>query len=224
MALENDDAGEPKCQAGGTRTDGTREGAAVGVSSGSTARASVWSMMAVMAARSEVAGDDAAGGDVDLAALHRTHYRELVKLASLLVHDVGRCEELAQEAFVALAGRPGTLRDPAKAPAYLRSAVLNGARSLHRRRDPVGRLRVVAATDAPPERPDDAAGRHEEEAAVLEALRALPHRQQAVLVLRYWLELPESEIAATLGIGAGTVKTHAARGLAALASRLEDRR
>jgi RNA polymerase sigma-70 factor (sigma-E family) len=177
-------------------------------------------MMAVMATRSE----PTAAGSIDLAALHRTHYRELVKLASLLVHDVGRCEELAQDAFVALASRPGVLRDRTKAPAYLRSAVLNGARSLHRRRDPVGRLRLVSPTEPPPERPDDAAGRHDDEAVVLEALRSLPHRQQEVLVLRYWLELPESEIAATLGIGAGTVKTHAARGLAALASRLEDRR
>lgn len=177
-------------------------------------------MMAVMAARSERVGGQA----VDLAALHRDHYRSLVKLASLLVHDVGRCEELAQEAFVALASRPGTLRDPARAPAYLRSAVLNGARSLHRRRDPAARLRSVQATRPDPERPEDAVGRHDDEAAVLEALRALPHRQQEVLVLRYWMDLPESEIAATLGIGAGTVKTHAARGLAALAARLEDRR
>jgi RNA polymerase sigma-70 factor (sigma-E family) len=177
-------------------------------------------MMVVVAARSEGVGGEA----VDLAALHRDHYRSLVKLASLLVTDVGRCEELAQEAFVALAGRPGGLRDPAKAPAYLRSAVLNGARSLHRRKDPTGRLRAATATQAGPERPDDAAGRHDDEAAVLAALRTLPHRQQEVLVLRYWLDLPESEIAATLGIGAGTVKTHAARGLAALADRLEDRR
>ena len=176
-------------------------------------------MMAVMAPRTEHASEG-----IDLAALHREHYRSLVKLASLLVHDVGRCEELAQEAFVALAARPGALRDPAKAPAYLRSAVLNGARSLHRRGDPVGRLRIVQATTPGPERPDDAAGRHDEEAAVLAALRTLPHRQHEVLVLRYWLDLPESEIAATLGIGAGTVKTHAARGLAALADRLEDPR
>ena len=59
--------------------------------------------------------------------------------------------------------------------------------------------------------------------AVLAALRSLPARQQSVLVLRYWLDLPESEIAETLGIGAGTVKTHARRGLEALAARLEER-
>lgn len=196
------------------------------MSSVSGARASVRSMMAVMAAApvEPSEGRAARGADVDLAGLHRAHYRQLVKLASLLVQDVGRCEELAQEAFVALASRPGVLRDAAKAPAYLRSAVLNGARSLHRRRDPVGRLRVVSATTPGPERPEDAAGRHDEQDAVLEALRTLPHRQQEVLVLRYWMELSEAEIAATLGIGAGTVKTHAARGLAALAARLEARR
>lgn len=182
-------------------------------------------MMAVMPRRAGAPGsappDDR---DLDLAALHRAHYRELVKLASLLVADVGRCEELVQEAFAKVAARPGAVDDPAKAPAYLRSAVLNGARSMRRRRDPVPRLRSVGATLPGPERPDDAAGRHDDAGAVLDALRSLPHRQQEVLVLRYWLDLPESEIAATLGISGGTVKTHASRGLAALATRLEDRR
>lgn len=177
-------------------------------------------MMTVMDRRQERAPEAA----IDLAALHRAHYRNLVKLASLLVDDVGRCEELVQEAFVRVAARSDALRDVASAPAYLRSAVLNGARSVRRRRDPVPRLRVAGLTSAGPERPDDAAGRHDEEAAVLDALRSLPHRQQEVLVLRYWLDLPESEIAATLGIGGGTVKTHARRGLEALATRLEDRR
>lgn len=161
---------------------------------------------------------------IDLASLHRAHYRELVKLASFLVRDVGRCEELVQEAFVRVAARPGAVRDPDRALSYLRSAVLNGARSALRRKDPEPRLRVVAATAPGPEAPESAAARHDDEAAVLDALRSLPGRQQSVLVLRYWLDLPESEIAETLGIGAGTVKTHARRGLEALAARLEDRR
>ena len=161
---------------------------------------------------------------VDLEALHRTSYRDLVRLASLLIDDVGRCEELVQEAFAQLAGRPGTLRDPDKALPWLRSAVLNGARSVRRRRDPSARLRMVSSTAAGPEGPEATAGRHDDADAVLAALRALPHRQQEVLVLRYWLDLPESEIAATLGIAGGTVKTHAARGLAALAVALDDRR
>ena len=163
-------------------------------------------------------------GGIDLASLHRDHYRELVKLASFLVDDVGRCEELVQEAFVRLAARPGAVREPDRVVSYLRSAVLNGARSALRRKDPEPRLRAVAPTAPGPEAPDAAAARHDDEAAVLAAVRSLPERQQSVLLLRYWLELPESEIAHTLGIGAGTVKTHARRGLEALAARLEDRR
>jgi RNA polymerase sigma factor (sigma-70 family) len=174
-------------------------------------------MMATMAAVGE-------GAAVDVAALHRMHYRDLVRLASFLIEDVGRCEELAQEAFAHLVARPGALHDPDKAAAYLRSSVLNGARSVRRRRDPRARLAFAGSTRRDAERPDEAAERHDEEAAVLEALRTLPHRQQSVLVLRYWLSLSEADIAATLGIGAGTVKTHARRGLAALATRLEDRR
>lgn len=164
----------------------------------------------------------AAPAGVDLASLHRQHYRDLVRLASLLVDDLGRCEELVQEAFVRVAARPTAIREPERAAAYLRSAVLNGARSALRRKDPGPRLRLASSTTAGPETPDAAAARHDDEAAVLAALRALPHRQQAVLVLRYWLDLPESAIADTLGIGAGTVKTHARRGLAGLAARLED--
>jgi RNA polymerase sigma-70 factor (sigma-E family) len=166
-----------------------------------------------------------AGGaaGIDLDALHRRHYADLVRLASFLIDDVGRCEELVQEAFVRLAARPGAVREPDRVPAYLRSAVLNGARSVLRRKDPGPRLRLVASTAAGPEQPDAAAARRDDEAAVLAALRSLPHRQQSVLVLRYWLDLPEAEIAETLGIGAGTVKTHARRGLAALAARLEPR-
>lgn len=177
-------------------------------------------MMAVMAARS--AEPPAAG--IDLAMLHRDHYRELVKLASFLIEDVGRCEEVVQEAFVRVAARPGAVRDPSRAAAYLRSAVLNGARSVLRRRDPGPGLRLVSSTAPGPEAPEDTAGRHDDEAAVLAALRSLPGRQQSVLVLRYWLDLSESEIAETLGIGAGTVKTHARRGLSALAALLEDQR
>jgi RNA polymerase sigma-70 factor (sigma-E family) len=143
-------------------------------------------------------------------------------LASLLVDDVGRCEELVQEAFVSFATRRRTLRDPDRAPAYLRSAVLNGARSHLRRRDPAPRLRLVRPELG--EDPSTAAARHDDQAAVLAALRLLPGRQRDVLVLRYWMELSEPEIAATLGIGAGTVKTHAKRGLQALAARLEDHR
>ena len=158
-------------------------------------------------------------GGVELEAAYRAQYRSLVRLASLLVDDVGTCVEIVQDAFVRVWRHGPVLRDAARLPAYLRSAVLNGARS-HLRRSLVARrhLRVVTDAGCMPhdgERPDD---------GVLAALRALPVRQREVLALRYYLDLSEAEIASTLGISTGSVKTHAHRGLATLADRLEDLR
>jgi RNA polymerase sigma-70 factor (sigma-E family) len=162
-------------------------------------------------------------GGTDLASLHRQHYRSLVRLASLLVDDVGTCEELVQDAFVAVLSRSAAVRQPASAPAYLRSAVLNGARSHLRRR--AVRRRPGPAEEAEDLRsPESSALVADDHAAVLAALRSLPERQREVLALRYYLELSEAEIAETLGIAPGTVKTHAQRALAALHVSLEDRR
>jgi RNA polymerase sigma-70 factor (sigma-E family) len=158
----------------------------------------------------------------DLASLHREHYRSLVRLASLLVDEVGTCEELVQDAFVAVLSGHGAVRDPARAPAYLRSAVLNGARSHLRRREVRRRPRRLGAA-ATERSAESAALVADEHATVLAALRSLPDRQREVLALRYYLDLSEAEIAETLGIAPGTVKTHAQRGLAALHVALEDR-
>lgn len=164
----------------------------------------------------------APGVGTDLALLHREHYRSLVRLAALLVGDVGTAEEVVQDAFVTVMSRDGLVHDPVRLPAYLRRAVLNGARSSLRRRGVRRRLRPLRpATLEPSAEAGAMAGATR--LAVLAALRALPGRQRDVLVLRYYLDLPEHEIAATLGIGAGTVKTHARRGLAALAGTLEAR-
>jgi RNA polymerase sigma-70 factor (sigma-E family) len=159
----------------------------------------------------------------DLASLHRDHYRSLVRLASLLVEDLGTCEELVQDAFVAVLSRSAAVREPARAPAYLRSAVLNGARS-HLRRGAVRRRPRPSEAVEEQRSPESSTLVADEHAAVLAALRSLPDRQREVLALRYYLDLTEAEIAATLGIAPGTVKTHAQRGLAALHVALEDRR
>ncbi len=157
----------------------------------------------------------------DLASVHRAHYRSLVRLASLLVDDVGTCEEIVQDAFVRVWQRTPALRDDERLPAYLRSAVLNGARS-HLRHALVTRRHLQPAPD-PADGPD-AHGLPGDVGQVLAALRALPDDQREVLALRYYLDLTEAEIAVTLGISAGSVKTHAHRGLATLAERLEDLR
>jgi len=154
-----------------------------------------------------------------LVALYRAHHRDLVRLATMLVDDQGTAEEAVQDAYVALARRgPGGLDDP---QAYLRTAVLNNARStLRKRRVRRRHLRSVERDRSAPAA-DQAVLLDEDARAVLAALDQLSERQREVLVLRYWSELSEAEIAATLGISAGSVKTHAHRGTAALARILE---
>ncbi len=174
----------------------------------------------MMASMAPVADDPVGPSARDLEGTYREHYRTLVRLASLLVDDVGRCEEIVQDAFVKVWRRPPDLSGEDRLPAYLRSAVLNGARS-HLRHRGVER-RHLRALASPAEAPD--ARRPDDHARVLAALRSLPDRQREVLALRYYLDLSEAEIAATLGVSAGSVKTHAHRGLATLAERLEDLR
>ena len=155
----------------------------------------------------------------DLTAVYRGHYRSLVRLASLLVGDVGVCEEIVQDAFVRTFQQPPRLREGDRLPAYLRSAVLNGARS-HLRHRLVRRRHLIAVPEPAPGA-DHSAMASVETDRVLAALRSLPARQREVLVLRYYLDLSEADIAATLGIAPGSVKTHAHRGLATLGDRLE---
>lgn len=156
-------------------------------------------------------------GAVDpLEALHREHYVALVRLATLVLGDVGLAEQVVQDAFVKLHLRWGGLRRVDKAPAYLRSAVLNGARSLlrhHKVRERHLERRTVTPTEASPE---SALLDHDSHDQVVAALRRLPARQREALVLRYYLDLPEAEIAVTMGVSAGSVKTHLHRGVAAL--------
>lgn len=174
-------------------------------------------MMADMTAAGE-GSTDAVDRDARLAALHREHYRGLVRLACLLVDDRGSGEEVVQEAFVRVHGAWDRIDDPLT---YMRATVTNLARSRLRRR-------LVARRYVPPETRAAASAEDEvallaDHAEVLDALRALPRRQRECLVLRYYLDCTEAEIAATLEISAGSVKSHAHRGLAALAKRLEER-
>lgn len=174
-------------------------------------------MMATMATRPE---DDAGGSRVDpwLVDLYRSEYRRLVRLATMLVDDQGLAEELVQDAFVAVARvrESAPLREPDSAAAYLRSAVANRARSQLRKRRV--RRRHLRSVEAPPSSPPADGPTLEADATrrMIDALDRLPDRQRQVLVLRYYGDLREAEIAEALGISTGTVKTHAHRGLAAL--------
>jgi len=157
--------------------------------------------------------------DEALEQLYAAHWRQLVRLAVLLVRDVGTAEEVVQDAFVAVHGRWGRLRDPDKALAYLRQAVVNRSRSALRHRAVVARH---AAREGLRTEVEDESGAADRRAAVLDALRTLPDRQREVLALRYYLDLSEAEIADTLGISRGAVKSHASRGAAALRSLLQE--
>lgn len=148
----------------------------------------------------------------ELAELYAAHRLALVRMAVLLVDHRAEAEDVVHDAFASVLGR--TLRHPDAVLGYLRTAVVNGCRSTLRRR------RTARAysrpTDPGPATPDERAVLAEDHREVLAALDTLPPRQREVLVLRYWSELSEAEIAETLGIGRGTVKSTASRALDAL--------
>ncbi len=157
--------------------------------------------------------------DSALTALYTAHYRSLVRLASLLLDDVGLSEEVVQDAYVKMHGAWGRIRDPEAAVGYLRTTVVNLARSRLRRR-------MVAQKHAPKPMPDAPSAEHGalerlERDRVVRALRSLPARQRECLVLRYYGDLSEAQIAEAMGISTGAVKSHASRGMAALRSALQ---
>ncbi len=150
--------------------------------------------------------------------LFRDHHAELVRLAVLMVGDLPTAEDVVQDVYARLHSRPRPPDDPLP---YVRAAVLNGCRSALRRR---GIARRAGLMHHASQRDDVTRASAESEVilsedrrAVLAALARLPRRRREVLVLRYYLGLSEAEIAAVLGISPGTVKSTAARGLAALA-------
>ena len=175
----------------------------------------------VVERRLAAGGQDAAGWDADDAVteLYAAHYRSLVRLAALLLRDTGAAEEVVQDSFIAMHGSWRRLRDPDRALAYLRQAVVNRARSRLRHQK-------VEQKYAPKPMPDGASAEAQamvalEHESVLDALRRLPDRQREVLVLRYYGDLGEAEIADALKISRGSVKSHASRGMAALRRTLE---
>ena len=126
-----------------------------------------------------------------VAALCAEHYQPLVRLAVLLVSDLASAEEIVQEAFADLHGTWRTLPGPDAGLRYLRRSLIQ-------------RSRAVTSQQADPG------------AGLLLALRALPARQREVLVLRYFADLPEAEIAAVTGTRIAVVRTYAARGMSSL--------
>ena len=160
----------------------------------------------------------------EVSALFRVHHRRLVGLASLLVDERETAEDVVQEAFAGLYRHWRHLRDPDAAVAYLNKAVVNGGRDQQRRgqRTTAARVRMGPVPDALRSAEHDAV-EHDEAERLWRAVTRLPRRQRQVLVLRYYLDQSEAEIADTLEVSRGSVKKHASRGLAALAHGLEAR-
>lgn len=168
-------------------------------------------------------GDASVGSGIDVEALVVELYRQeavaLVRLARLFVDDRNAAEDLVQEAFIRLARSAHRIREPGKAPAYLRSIVLNLARD-HNRRGLVSLRQQLPMGEqaAPPD--EDVLVLQDEQRRVLDALRDLPLQQRNCVVLRHYEELGIAEIAEGLGISQNSVKTHLRRGMAALARTL----
>ncbi len=165
--------------------------------------------------------DDIAAGAV--TELYQANSVRLVRLAHVLIGDRGVAEDIVQDAFTSLYWRWEQLRDPAKALSYIRSAVLNSCRSALRRGGPAEVLSadlpdfglVLASAEA-------VILSKEQRRAVMSALRNLPSRQREVLVLRFYLDLTETEIAIAMGIGKSSVRSAQHRALVALGRMLKE--
>ena len=160
--------------------------------------------------------------DVDalVVRLFTEEGHSLVRLARLFVDDRNAAEDLVQEAFIRLARNAHRIDDPRRAPAYLRSIVLNLARD-HNRRGLMS-LRHREPADIAVATLEDELVLRDDQKRVIRALQELPRRQRDCVVLRYHYEAGIAEIAETLDISPNSVKTHLKRGLAALERLLED--
>jgi RNA polymerase sigma-70 factor (sigma-E family) len=148
--------------------------------------------------------------------LFRREHARMVAYARLLVDDLPAAEDIAQEAFAGLYRHWPRLKDEHVAAGYLRTSVLNGARSHLRRRRTRAAFRPARRDDAPSA--ESVAVRNEDCRRLIVGLTRLPLRQREVLVLRYFFDLSEAQIAYELEMSRGSVKQHASRGLASLST------
>ncbi|MFG2196793.1 RNA polymerase sigma factor [Streptomyces sp. NPDC048639] len=155
-----------------------------------------------------------------LRHLYRAHRLPLVRLAALPVGDLPTAEDVVHDAFAAAWRRRQSLHDATSMAPYMRRAVVNKARSVIRRRRVANALRPEREHHAPSAEDEVLLGIEHRE--LLAALHRLAPRQKEILVLRYWAGLSEAEIARTMGVSPGAVKSMSHRSLAALRRRLEN--
>jgi RNA polymerase sigma-70 factor (sigma-E family) len=157
----------------------------------------------------------------EVTGLYEAHALSLIRLAYVMLGDRPAAEDVVQEAFLGLYKRWDRLRDTASAPGYLRTSVLNGCRMVLRSR---ARREDRAVGEPPWESAEATALMGEEHRHLLQAIRGLPPRQREALLLRYYLDLSEEEIARSMGVRRGTVKSATSRALAALGQRMQEYR
>ncbi|WP_436842089.1 SigE family RNA polymerase sigma factor [Streptomyces virginiae] len=199
-------------EADGSGKDGTAEAVAEAV----VAEAVVAEAVVAEAVVSEVV----AGTTVDhLTATYQAHYRSLLGLAALLLDDTASCEDVVQEAFIRVHSARNRVRDREKTLAYLRQTVVNLSRSALRRR--ILGLKLLSKPMPDMASAEEGAYDQLERDDLIKAMRGLQRRQREVLVLRYFADMTESQVAETLGISLGSVKAYGSRGIAALRVAME---
>jgi RNA polymerase sigma-70 factor (sigma-E family) len=157
-----------------------------------------------------------------VTALYAEHALGLTRLAVVMTGDRSCAEDIVQDAFLGLYRRWDRLPDTSAPLAYLRVSVLNGCRTALRRTSLRRRAAAAAWPGPPGESAEARALLTEEQRAVAAALRRLPQRQREALVLRYYLDLSEQEIAQAMGVTRGTVKSATHRALAAIGRTMKE--
>ncbi len=160
--------------------------------------------------------------DAGLRELYERRHADMVRFATFLTGDVSSAEDIAQEAFAKLFDAWNRIDDHDCIDAYLKATVVNLVRGGQRKRA-VAERRVAGRLTVVPSAEDDAVGQIGRE-RVLAAVSGLPLRQRACVVMRHWMRMTESEIATTLELSVGSVRTHIRRGTESLKSSLGDQR
>lgn len=157
--------------------------------------------------------------DAAVTVLFDRHYARLLRVAAVLLGDVAAAEDVVQDAFLGLHAAWGGVRDREDATGYLYRSVVNGARSRRRRQAVAVRNRLSPPPDAASA--EDAALAGLLTRPLVAALRAMPRREREAVLFRHYLDLSEAQTAEALGLGRGSVKAYASRGLARLRAVLE---
>jgi RNA polymerase sigma-70 factor (sigma-E family) len=163
-----------------------------------------------------VDGRGAGGRDAEFSELVHSRWPRLVRLAYGFTGDVGLAEDLAQTALANAYAYWSRLQRADDPDRYLIRIMINVHRGGFRKRRPAESLSGVRPADQARELAADPTGVVDDRGAIMAALAGLPARQREVVVLRYWLDLTEVQVAALLDCSVGNVKSQASRALAKL--------